>query len=182
MLGAQVLGRAVAVIFNYSMVRRSVFYSQQGHKTVLPKYLALVVASGTCSYLGIQLLSRASACRVIPAKLLVETRPVLRQFRSAAAVHFQASRSGGASGRPAPAEFRLQLVAVAIGVVFAALVALEAFGIRTHNLFSQEIWFPVGWRRFVRYSEYYAVIARHPVGCRTTVLRRIVVALALLIG
>src|SRR6516165_3414372 len=44
-LASQVLGRFFAVIFNYSMVRSSVFDSHQRHKSVLPKYLGLVVAS-----------------------------------------------------------------------------------------------------------------------------------------
>ena len=34
---SQILGRTVALAFNYTMVRRSVFYSHQRHKTVLPK-------------------------------------------------------------------------------------------------------------------------------------------------
>ena len=32
------------------MVRSSVFYSKQRHKAVLPKYLALTLVSGSCSY------------------------------------------------------------------------------------------------------------------------------------
>src|ERR1019366_3890718 len=52
-LGSQILGRVFAVSFNYSMVRKSVFYSRQRHKTVLPKYLLLVLVSGSVSYAGI---------------------------------------------------------------------------------------------------------------------------------
>src|SRR5580704_6496797 len=53
--GSQILGRIVSVCFNYSMARKSVFYSRQGHSTSLPRYLALVVVSGTVSYGAIQL-------------------------------------------------------------------------------------------------------------------------------
>ena len=56
-LGAQILARVFAVTFNYTMVRSSVFYSRQRHKAVLPKYLGLVVVSGTASYGGIRWLT-----------------------------------------------------------------------------------------------------------------------------
>jgi glycosyltransferase involved in cell wall biosynthesis len=157
-LGAQVLGRAVAVIFNYSTVRSSVFYSHQRHKTVLPKYLSLVVASGTCSYLGIQLLSKRFGVPVIPAKLAVETLLFFVNFAVQRLFVFK-PHEAMAAGAPAATKVRLHLFPIAVAVVFAALVALEVFGIRTYHLFSQDIWSPVGWKRFVRYTEFYAVLA-----------------------
>ena len=72
-LGSQILARVFAVGFNYSMVRRSVFYSKQRHKTVLPKYLLLVLVSGTVSYAGIRLLSAKLGINPVSAKLMVET-------------------------------------------------------------------------------------------------------------
>ena len=72
-LGSQILARVFAVGFNYSMVRRSVFYSKQRHKTVLPKYLLLVLVSGTVSYAGIRLLSAKLGTNPVSAKLMVET-------------------------------------------------------------------------------------------------------------
>ena len=59
--------------FNYTMVRSSVFYSRQKHQAVLPKYLMLVVVSGTASYAGIQFVHQGFGVSPIPAKLLVET-------------------------------------------------------------------------------------------------------------
>jgi glycosyltransferase involved in cell wall biosynthesis len=72
-LESQIIGRVVAVTFNYTTVRRSVFYSHQRHSTVLPKYLALVVVSGSASYAGIRLLHENLGVNPVPAKLLVET-------------------------------------------------------------------------------------------------------------
>ena len=98
-LGAQVLARAFSVAFNYGMVRSSVFYSKQQHSKVLPKYIALTVFSGTCSYLGIQLLSTALRDGRGRGEAAGGDVPVLRQFRGAAGVHFQAQRRGGRAGR-----------------------------------------------------------------------------------
>jgi len=72
-LGSQILGRLFAVGFNYSMVRSSVFYSKQRHKTVLPKYLLAVLVSGAVSYAGIRFLSARLGINPVSAKLMVET-------------------------------------------------------------------------------------------------------------
>ncbi len=64
---SQALGRVLAVAFNYTMVRRTVFFSKLRHASVLPKYLLLVCLSGTASYAGIQLLnSRFHIRRCLP--------------------------------------------------------------------------------------------------------------------
>jgi glycosyltransferase involved in cell wall biosynthesis len=72
-LGAQILGRVFAVGFNYSMVRSSVFNSKERHKTVLPKYLLLMLGSGAVSYAAIQFLSARLRINPVSAKLVVET-------------------------------------------------------------------------------------------------------------
>jgi glycosyltransferase involved in cell wall biosynthesis len=167
-LTAQILGRAVAVVFNYSTVRRSVFYSRQRHKTVLPKYLSLVVASGTCSYFGIQLLSTRLGVPVIPAKLLVETFlffvnfAVQRLFifrQESPAAKRRAPKTRAPKTRAPKTRMPIHPFALLVGVAFAALVALEVFGVRTYHLFSQDLWLPNGWKRFIRYTEYYAAAA-----------------------
>ena len=155
-LASQVLGRFFAVIFNYSMVRSSVFYSRQGHKSVLPKYLGLVVVSGTCSYLGIQALSKQFGVPVVAAKLLVETVLFFVNFAVQRLFIFQPQE--GQSSAPA-ARPRMHPFAVAIGVAFLALLGLEIYGFRVSNLFAQQIWYPVGLKRFERYTEFYAVLA-----------------------
>lgn len=69
---AQIAGRAVAVLFNYALVRRVVFLSRQRHRQVLPRYLLLVFGSGVLSYSLIQLLLSRFPIGVITAKILAE--------------------------------------------------------------------------------------------------------------
>ena len=155
-LASQVLGRFFAVIFNYSMVRSSVFYSRQRHKAVLPKYLALVVASGTCSYLGIQALSKPFGVPVVAAKLLVETVLFFVNFAIQRLFIFQPQERRPRRSFLLP---RIHPFALAIGIAFVALVGLEIYGFRVSNLFAQVIWYPVGLKRFERYTEFFAILA-----------------------
>lgn len=78
--GSQILARLVSVSFNYSMTRKSVFYSRQGHKVALPRYLALVVVSGTASYVAIRFLHQRLGMNPVPAKLMVESTLFLVNF------------------------------------------------------------------------------------------------------
>ncbi len=43
--------------------------------------------------------------------------------------------------------------------MFAALVAVEIYGFRNHRLFSQDIWEPVGWHRFMAYAKVFLGLA-----------------------
>jgi putative flippase GtrA len=72
-LGAQVTGRAVAVLFNYLMVRRAVFQTRDRHLTAFPRYLALVVVSGAVSYACITLIVGAAHLPVLWTKIGVES-------------------------------------------------------------------------------------------------------------
>ncbi len=72
-LASQVCGRAFAVLFNYSAVRRAVFCSDERHRILLPRYLLLVIANGALAYAGIKWLTNSFGMGVLPAKLLVET-------------------------------------------------------------------------------------------------------------
>lgn len=160
-LASQVLGRTFAVIFNYWMVRSSVFYTQQRHKTVLPKYLSLVVVSGTLSYAGIQMLSQRFGVPVVAAKLIVETFLFFVNFAVQRLLIFKPQDNGEALPPTAEARGpeRIHPFAVAIGVAFLALLGLEIYGLRVSNVFAQEIWYPVGLKRFERYTEFYAVLS-----------------------
>jgi putative flippase GtrA len=70
---AQTLARTIAVLFNYAVVRKIVFSSDERHGILLPRYLLLVVANLIVSYAGIRILAGASRAAVIPAKIVVET-------------------------------------------------------------------------------------------------------------
>jgi glycosyltransferase involved in cell wall biosynthesis len=95
-LASQIIGRAVAVTFNYTMVRRSVFDSHQRHATVLPKYLLLVVVSGSASYAGIRFLNENLGVNPVPAKLLVETALFFVNFAVQRVLIFKPQESGRA--------------------------------------------------------------------------------------
>jgi len=144
-LESQVLGRALAVCFNYWMVRRSVFYSRQRHLSTLPKYLALVALSGSASYGGIRLLGAALAIPPVAAKLMVESLLFFANFAVQRLVIFRSApeRESWRRGNAA---------ALVIWAVFAAVVALEIYGFRTGNVFAQDIWHHTGWERFLRYG------------------------------
>ncbi len=79
-LRAQVAGRTAAVAFNYTAARRAVFLSRQRHLVVFPKYLLLVLASGTLSYGLIGFLSREMALPVIWAKVIAESILFIANF------------------------------------------------------------------------------------------------------
>jgi glycosyltransferase involved in cell wall biosynthesis len=150
-LTSQVLGRAVSVAFNYGMVRSSVFYSKQKHRAVLPKYIALILVSGACSYAGIELLSQRYGVGVVAAKLLIETFLFF--------VNFVVQRAFIFKRQPAETEEQPKLFPIALWVAFLAVLGLEVYGFRTSGLFAQQIWDPPGLRRFERFAEIYAVLS-----------------------
>jgi putative flippase GtrA len=94
---SQILGRACAVIFNYGAARRAVFLSREQHRTVLPKYLLLVAASGTLSYLLIRALHSAFAVPVVAAKILAESGLFILNFLVQRDFIFKRRREGAAT-------------------------------------------------------------------------------------
>lgn len=145
-LASQIMGRAVAVAFNYLMVRRSVFYSHQRHLAVLPQFLMLVAASGALSYGGIRLLSDHAFMGPVAAKLLVETLLFFGNFAVQRLIIF---RPEGAAAAREGADRATSLLVLA---VLAAVVAAEIYGFSTSRLFAQEIWTQPGMRRLLRYT------------------------------
>jgi putative flippase GtrA len=159
-LGAQALARLFSVAFNYVMVRSSVFYSKQEHRAVLPKYLALTVVSGTCSYFGIRTLSEGLGFAVVPAKLLVETFLFFVNFAVQRAFIFKPNGNvPSAVGEATRERRRLHPYAIFLGAVFLALIGVELYGFRATDLFGQDLWQPAGIKRFEKYAEVFAVLA-----------------------
>lgn len=148
LLASQVLGRSLAVAFNYTMVRRSVFGSRQRHLAVLPQYLLLVVASGAVSYGGIRLLVANTPLGAIPAKLLVETTLFFANFAVQRLFIFSTRKRPPRSRE----QRRTLAISLAVAVVVAAAVVVEAYGFATVNLFVPYIWWPNGTRRLIRYG------------------------------
>jgi glycosyltransferase involved in cell wall biosynthesis len=153
-LGSQILGRIFAVIFNYTMVRRSVFYSRERHQKVLPKYLGLVVVSGATSYAGIRWLIAVLRMGAVPAKLLVESALFLVNFTVQRVFIFQPQEGGRNQERRFQRFFTLIIAALLI-----ALAAVETEGFLTSHVFAQDIWTPAGARRFARYTIAYLLVA-----------------------
>jgi glycosyltransferase involved in cell wall biosynthesis len=79
-LRSQICGRFIAVIFNYTAVRKVAFLSEDAHLTVLPKYLLLVVGSGAVSYGFIRLLISTFPLPVLPAKVIAESLIFIANF------------------------------------------------------------------------------------------------------
>ena len=94
---SQIVARTCAVIFNYGGARRAVFLSRQQHKTVLPKYLLLVAASGTLSYLLIRGLHSALGVPVVAAKIIAESGLFIINFLVQRDLIFRRRREGTAT-------------------------------------------------------------------------------------
>jgi putative flippase GtrA len=88
---AQIGARCVSVMFNYALVRNSVFRSDEPHGVLLPRYLLLVAANATLSYIGIRLLTAFTPIAVIPAKMLAETMLFLLNYAAQKAYVFRRS-------------------------------------------------------------------------------------------
>ena len=160
---SQVLGRILAVAFNYSMVRRTVFFSKLRHAAVLPKYLLLVCLSGTASYAGIQLLNTRFHIQALPAKLFVETLLFFANFAIQRDFIFGKSPADGGKGLAGPGWIdRLPrwVPQAVLAVAAAALLGIVLHGFRAGFLEMDGGWTPIGRHRLMHYTlVYWAVSA-----------------------
>ena len=137
------------------MVRSSVFY-QAAHRAVLPKYLALVLASGA-------VLTPASGPfrqnrrDPIPAKLMVETVLFFANFAVQRLFIFKPSRKAEApGGRAAPA----LLLGTICALVFFVLLAVEWLRLSNRpSFFRSPSGIPIGLKRFEHYTGAYLALA-----------------------
>ena len=152
---SQVLGRLLAVAFNYSMVRRTVFFSKHRHLAVLPKYLLLVSCSGLASYAGIQLLNVRFHIYPLAAKLLVETLLFFANFAIQRDFIFGRSANPGTPRRAVRAWWEWlapRVVPPVLALAAVALVAATIYGLRAGQLFSDPGWTATGKLRLFRYT------------------------------
>ena len=147
-LESQIAARVASVIFNYAMVRKTVFASREGNEVLLPKYLLLVVTSGTASYLGIRFLTGRFGVNAMPAKILVETLLFFVNFLIQRMFVFREGKAG--TGR-----FFSRLILL----VLAALVVVEIYGFGASHVLAQAIWEPEGGARAVRFLALYAGVS-----------------------
>jgi len=80
LLAGQASARLISMFYNYSVVKKMVFFSGEQVSRTFPKYLALVIFSGTISYLLIKVLSTYFPVPVIAAKAIVESLVFLANF------------------------------------------------------------------------------------------------------
>jgi glycosyltransferase involved in cell wall biosynthesis len=79
-LGSQILARCCAVLFNYPLAKKWVFFSNIEDKLAFPKYLLLVVISGALSYGVIHYLIDMLSVNVFAAKIIAESIIYLGNF------------------------------------------------------------------------------------------------------
>ncbi len=155
-LGAQVTARLVSLVFNYTMVRARVFASREDHRVLLPKYLLLVLSSGTVSYLGIQFLTAHLDVMAMPAKVFVETLLFFVNFAVQRLFIFHGRARSGV--RKARAPFG-RFYGWSIVAALAALVAVEVYGFRGGHIFAQRIWDPEGVAHLREFGALYVAAA-----------------------
>ena len=78
--GAQIVSRLAAVTFNYGTARKAVFLSREKHHFTFPRYLLLVVVSGTVSWGLIQLLLEYTPLTTVGAKVTAEALLFIANF------------------------------------------------------------------------------------------------------
>ena len=187
---SQVLGRILAVAFNYSMVRRTVFFSKLRHASVLPKYLLLACLSLCASYAGIQLLNSRLHIQPLFAKLMVESLLFFANFAIQRDFIFGKSVLEAAPDRdPRPWIDRVpswipQAVLAAFAVV---LLAVVWHGFRVEPLLANSGWSPVGRYRLFHYTKIFwtvslAILAIAPAAFAPIVAVLIAVATAIALG
>ena len=150
---SQAIGRVLAVAFNYTMVRRAVFFSRHRHLSTLPKYLLLVCLSGSASYAGIQLLYSRFHVQPLPAKLFVETLLFFANF--AIQRDFIFGSRPVEDGRKDTTTVKL----VALTAVAIALLGVVIYGFRTAPLPHLGGWTQTGVHRLAHYSAAYWTVS-----------------------
>jgi glycosyltransferase involved in cell wall biosynthesis len=79
-LTSQASARTVSMLFNYTAVKRAVFFSEKKDANTFPKYLALVIVSGTVSYILIRFLTTFLPMSVLAAKISAESLVFFANF------------------------------------------------------------------------------------------------------
>ena len=159
-LGAQVVARAVSVAVNYSMVRARVFASKEGHQVLLPKYLLLVLASGTASYLGIKFATTQMHASAMPAKIVIETLLFFVNFAVQRWFIFRGRDvPGDSAAARTPNEAGPRLFYWLIFGALAAVAGIEVYGFRTSNVFGLQIWAPEGRARLMQVGAIFTALS-----------------------
>lgn len=79
-LAAQVVGRTLSMLFNYSASKRAVFLSRERNVIIFPKYCVLVFINALVSYCLISFISSHTPVPVMWCKIMVESVLFLANF------------------------------------------------------------------------------------------------------
>jgi hypothetical protein len=99
--GSLVAARCLVLCLNYPVVRRAVFFSEEPHRTVLPRYLLLGAANLCVSWSVLSFATSRFAVGIIAAKILTESFLFIANF--ALQRDFVFARSPAATGAVAAA-------------------------------------------------------------------------------
>ena len=151
-LGAQLLSRSIAAVFNYLVVRRAVFHVKERHTTAFPKYLALTIVSGSVSYACIRLITETMQIPVFRTKIAVETLLFFANFAVQRDWVFLRSRNAAMIEAPRePWRFKTRDL---LWLLLLIPAGLEIYGL-IHTPLRGRIWSLDGSLRFHRYVEFF---------------------------
>lgn len=80
LVSSQVAARGIAMMFNYTAVKKAVFYSDQKHSSTFPKYALLVLVCGSLSLLLINIITSFTTLNILSAKMVSELLIFLANF------------------------------------------------------------------------------------------------------
>ena len=112
--------------------------------------------------LGQKLTDLETGLRAIPASLLpglLQIEASVGRTGSAGGLAAGAFTDGKDRRRYLSAALRIRMIPALFAVVFAVLLGVEIHGLTATHLFAQDIWYPIGLKRFTRYGGEYLALA-----------------------
>ncbi len=147
-LAAQAIARATAALFNYFLVRRTVFNVRGRDSASFPKYLTLVALTGSVSYACIRLITGTTGIPVFRTKIAVETLLFFLNFTMQRDWVFLRPKKEASQ----PRKFRRTDLLWLLLVIPAVI---EGVGFREAGLLDALIWTTIGGLRFAWYFEFF---------------------------
>jgi len=153
---AQIVSRATASLFNYFLVRKTVFHARGRDTGSFPKYVALVTIGGSISYACIRLITATSRSPVFRTKIIVETVLFFVNFTVQRDWVFLRRKEDGTAAEPISFARR--------GLLWSLLLipaAIVVFGLGEAHLFDPRllIWTATGQLRFAWFFEFCVLVS-----------------------
>jgi glycosyltransferase involved in cell wall biosynthesis len=151
---AQIVSRTTASLFNYFLVRKTVFHARGRDTGSFPKYISLVAGGGTLSYACIRLITATTRSPVFRTKIIVETLLFFVNFTVQRDWVFLRRKDDGTAAEPV--SFARKGLLWSLLLIPAAIVI---FGLGEAHLLDLSIWTPTGELRFAWYFEFCVVVS-----------------------